>query len=642
MKCPNEKCNQQVQPDWKVCPFCQTPIKSSSGPPSSGGIIDSVVRADRVVMGDYHEAPDPSIRQQATQTGIHCPICHQIVIGANHFACPKCKRTHIHNSHQDPVTYLCSECSAALKNVQGKIGEGDTFGSGRYVVRNLLGQGGMGQVFLVTDKEWQRDFAFKFLPSDLSSDQRAIESLRNEAGLMAQLTHERLARLYDMGSEGNRHYLKMEYIEGKTLDDILAGHPNGCLSIEEVLRYTKGIVEGLQYLHEKHVVHRDLKPGNIMIKNDGSVKILDFGIAQLIKDTMTKVTNKPSTGTLIYMSPEQLQGRPLSPKSDIYSLGIIIYELLKGEPPFHTGPIYEQHLNAEPNPIEELSYNINSCILRALAKSESERYGDCQSFEIALEEAISRDADIECLPESDNFEAAQAKKPQPLSDEEFEVYISRGDSKKDISSIKVMTDSQAERLFEYEYNRKKEHKLCTNEYCFESLGSISNIQATYLGQLPADEESGSLVFQSLRQITDEQAFRLAKFAGNQLGIGILQNFSDRQALALSQFGGKMLNLNFDESKEIGLTNRQAEYLASFKGNELNMYGLTEISNNQARILASFRGNVLGLFGLSFLRENQARALKEFKGNVRLTVFPDKESIEIAKLLGILDEESQPY
>lgn len=177
MKCPNPKCNEEVQANWKVCPFCQTLINPDSGITPPGGIIDSVVKADRVVMGDYHEASDPSVRQQATYTGMLCPICHRLVKD-DWFECPECKRKYIHTIHQDKNSYVCSECAAKAKGnsiiTSGEVGIGAVIAD-RYELKSVVGEGGMGTVFAAIDQKLGRKVAIKLLSGESREEQKGTK-----------------------------------------------------------------------------------------------------------------------------------------------------------------------------------------------------------------------------------------------------------------------------------------------------------------------------------------------------------------------------------------------------------------------------------------------------------------------------------
>lgn len=246
----------------------------------------------------------------------------------------------------------------------------------RYRILRQLGQGGMGSVWLAEDILLDgKLFAIKMLPSILVSNKRAYNQLKAEALVSMKLVHQNIVALRAFEENGNNPFLVMDYIEGETLDDLLErrGTKN---SQEEVVRLLKPIAEALDYAHKEGVVHRDVKPSNVMIRKDGHPFILDFGIAREIQETMTRVTGKMSSGTLMYMSPEQLNGDSPKPTQDVYSFAAMVYECLTGDPPFCRGAIEDQIKNKSPDPLPS-GISIGSAVMAGLAKSPQERPLNC-------------------------------------------------------------------------------------------------------------------------------------------------------------------------------------------------------------------------------------------------------------------------
>ena len=277
--------------------------------------------------------------------------------------------------------------------------------AGRYRVVRQLGQGGMGSVWLAEDTQLDnKPFAIKMLPSVLVSNKRAYRQLKDEALVAMKLVHPNIVQLRAFEENGGNPFLVMDYIDGETLDDYLAEHigttrasaavnapaarsTSGTggspvlsgLPESEVIRLLKPIAAALDYAHSEGVVHRDVKPANVMIRKDGHPYILDFGIAREIQETMTRVTGKLSSGTLLYMSPEQLRGQPPKPAQDIYSFASMAYECLKGEPPFSRGQVEYQILNEQPPPLPD-GVRLSASIMRGLSKKPGDRPDSCVSM----------------------------------------------------------------------------------------------------------------------------------------------------------------------------------------------------------------------------------------------------------------------
>ncbi len=271
---------------------------------------------------------------------------------------------------------------------------------GRYRVVRQLGQGGMGAMWLVEDTLLDnKPFAVKMLPSILVSNKRAYAQLKAEALMAMKLVHPNIMQIRAFEENDGNPFLVMDYIDGVTLDDYLAEHggyvtqrrgeaesqsgrarspsaPSGGLPESDVLRILRPIAAALDYAHGEGVVHRDVKPANVMIRRDGHPFILDFGIAREIQETMTRVTGKLSSGTLLYMSPEQLMGESPKPAQDVYSFAAMAYECLKGEPPFVRGSIEDQIKNKQPEPLTGNAI-LTAGIMAGLAKKPEGRPATC-------------------------------------------------------------------------------------------------------------------------------------------------------------------------------------------------------------------------------------------------------------------------
>jgi serine/threonine protein kinase len=227
---------------------------------------------------------------------------------------------------------------------------------GRYNLRRILGRGGMGIVWLGRDERLDRDVALKFLPDEVFFDPVALDELKRETRRCLDLTHPNIIRIYDFISDEQAAAISMEYIDGKTLAELRIEKPNRIFEVEEIRGWIGSICQALHYAHaDAGVVHRDLKAANLMITSRGQVKIADFGIAQSMADSMSRRTIRrgTSSGTLAYMSPQQLNGEVARPTDDIYALGATIYELLTGKPPFHSGDVSFQIRLGVPKSVAE-------------------------------------------------------------------------------------------------------------------------------------------------------------------------------------------------------------------------------------------------------------------------------------------------
>jgi len=257
--------------------------------------------------------------------------------------------------------------------------------SGRYELLTELGRGGMGIVHKAHDTEMEINVAIKMLPKHLAQDPRSVQMLKREALASMKLSHPNILRLHHLEEDPEGKFLIMEFVDGKNLTQILDDSPNHKLKKEDVIRYGIEACKALEYAHQKKVLHRDIEPSNMMVDSDGTLKIADFGIARIMKDSHTRHTGTVTSGTLLYMSPEQIQGERSDAQSDIYSLGISLYELLNGEVPFRSGDITHQHLHKKPMPIDGVPAWLNRVILKCLEKKPEDRYQNAGELLDALE-----------------------------------------------------------------------------------------------------------------------------------------------------------------------------------------------------------------------------------------------------------------
>jgi serine/threonine-protein kinase len=201
----------------------------------------------------------------------------------------------------------------------------------RYRIVGLLGKGGMGEVYRADDLTLRQPVAVKFLPEALTNDPRRLEQFRNEVRVGRQVSHANVCRVYDIGHAERLHFLSMEYVDGEDLASLI--RRTGRLPTGRAIEIARQLCAGLAAIHEKGILHRDFKPHNAMIDRDGNVRITDFGLADFASE-FSPGGKDIGAGTLAYMAPEQLEGRDVTTRSDIYSLGLVLYDIFTGEPAF--------------------------------------------------------------------------------------------------------------------------------------------------------------------------------------------------------------------------------------------------------------------------------------------------------------------
>jgi serine/threonine protein kinase/tetratricopeptide (TPR) repeat protein len=310
--------------------------------------------------------------------------------------CPKC---HFDNPSDSS---FCSKCGTVVQpseeiafsqteTLQTPIKElttGSTF-AGRYQIIEELGKGGMGKVYKVFDKEIEAKMALKLIKPEVAADKTTIERFRNELKIARDISHKNICRMYDLGKEASNYFITMEYVSGEDLKSFIRRSRQ--LVVGTAIFIAKQVCEGLAEAHRLGVVHRDLKPGNIMIDREGNAKIMDFGIARSIS-TKGITGAGVMIGTPEYMSPEQVEGKEVDQRSDIYSLGIILYEMLTGRVPFEGDTPFTigiKHKSEIPKDPKELNAHVPSdlsrLVLKCLEKDKEKRYQSANELRTDLE-----------------------------------------------------------------------------------------------------------------------------------------------------------------------------------------------------------------------------------------------------------------
>ena len=274
--------------------------------------------------------------------------------------------------------------------------------SGRYRVDEPIGRGGMASVYRGYDLTLGRVVAIKLLRKDLAGDSAFRTRFRLEAQAASRMSHPTIVRVYDAGEDSEMApdgtvspvpFIIMELVQGSLLKDIIARGP---VPVPDALRYVDGILEALEYSHRAGVVHRDIEPGNVMVTDAGQVKGMDFGIARAVSDSSSTVAETTQIlGTAAYFSPEQAKGEPVDARADVYSAGVVLYELLAGRQPFRgETPVAVAYQHVSETPVapseinETVPRSLDAIALRALAKDPFQRYQDAASFREALDAAI--------------------------------------------------------------------------------------------------------------------------------------------------------------------------------------------------------------------------------------------------------------
>ena len=315
----------------------------------------------------------------------------------------------------------------------------------RYAIIRTLGEGGMANVYLAYDTILDRNVAVKVLRGDLANDDKFVRRFQREALSASSLNHPNIVEMYDVGEDDGQYYIVMEYVEGKTLKQLLK--KRGSLTITEVIDIMSQITDGMAHAHDSYIIHRDIKPQNIMILENGLIKITDFGIAMAMNSTQLTQTNSVM-GSVHYLPPEQANGKGSTLRSDIYSMGILMYELLTGGVPYKGDNAVEialKHLK-EPLPsirkkLPELPQSIENIILRSTAKNPQNRYKDAremhQDIITAMDESranerkynyVYSESDIEETKMLDNA-VKEVKESEKMRKEDI-IRLDREESKK--------------------------------------------------------------------------------------------------------------------------------------------------------------------------------------------------------------------
>ena len=323
----------------------------------------------------------------------------------------------------------------------------------RYEIIRSIGEGGMANVYLGHDIILDRNVAIKVLRGDLSNDEKFVRRFQREALSASSLAHPNIVEMYDVGEDDGTYYIVMEYVEGKTLKQLLK--KRGSLTLSEAIDIMSQLTDGMAHAHNSYIIHRDLKPQNIMIKDDGQIKITDFGIAMALNATQLTQTNSVM-GSVHYLPPEQASGKGCTIKSDIYSMGIIFYELLSGSLPFRGDNAVEIALKHMKEPLPNLRdenpsipQSIVNIIKRSTAKNPKNRYDTAREMHEDLLTALD--------DERMNEEEYKYKYPESENDnrKKEKLKSAEDDITEDIKMIPSDEENQEENQEQKEKKKKK-------------------------------------------------------------------------------------------------------------------------------------------------------------------------------------------
>ncbi len=302
----------------------------------------------------------------------------------------------------------------------------------RYMIIRSIGEGGMANVYLAHDTILDRDVAIKILRGDLANDEKFVRRFQREALSASSLSHPNIVEMYDVGEDNGTYYIVMEYVEGKTIKQLIKRR--GGLTLSESIDIMLQLTDGISQAHEAGIIHRDLKPQNILIRDDGCIKITDFGIAMALNSTQLTQTNSVM-GSVHYLPPEQASGKGSSFRSDIYSMGILFYELLTGRLPFKGENAVEIALKHMRDPLPSvrktnpaIPQSVENIIIKATAKNPKNRYADAKEMRDDLltcmnDERLNEPKYEYPFPEHDPEDKAPVKKESKKEEEKTPVEI---------------------------------------------------------------------------------------------------------------------------------------------------------------------------------------------------------------------------
>ena len=379
----------------------------------------------------------------------------------------------------------------------------------RYQIIKSIGEGGMANVYLAYDTILDRNVAIKVLRGDLSNDEKFVRRFQREALSASSLSHPNIVEVYDVGEDGGQYYIVMEYIEGKHLKNLIK--KRGALTIPEVIDIMLQITDGMSVAHDSYIIHRDIKPQNIMILENGLIKITDFGIAMALNSTQLTQTNSVM-GSVHYLPPEQANGKGSTLKSDIYSMGIVMYELLTGKLPYRGDNAVEialKHLK-EPMPsireeFPNIPQSVANIIMIATAKNPKNRYNDAREMYEDLKT---------CLDSSRSKEKPAIFKHSEIDGDDTRVNKQLKLKEVTSESEEAVEEPIAKQISEADFNKKQNKLLITLATVFTALIVVVASIVVLLPQITTRKEikitdvSGMSVSKAI-DVLQDQGFKVA-------------------------------------------------------------------------------------------------------------------------------------
>lgn len=379
----------------------------------------------------------------------------------------------------------------------------------RYEIIRSIGEGGMANVYLAEDTILNRRVAVKILRGDLASDEKFVRRFQREAINASSLSHPNIVEMYDVGEDDGKYYIVMEYVEGKSLKSLIK--KRGGLTLPEVMDIMYQLTDGLACAHASYIIHRDIKPQNIIILDDGRVKITDFGIAQALNRHELTETNSVM-GSVHYLPPEQANGTGTTIKSDIYSLGIVMFELLTGKVPFKGENAVEIAIKQMKDPMpsvrdykENIPQSIENVILKATAKNPKNRYDSALEMQEDIKTALREDRRDE--------ERISFKYPEFEKQEE-----------KEVLSRSAKTKETEEQIKEEEKESKSNKKLGIIAIV---IGLIIVLSAAALFLIPALNKVPEVTIPDVTDMDKDEAIRTLEKAGLEVEIKAKEEYSDK-------------------------------------------------------------------------------------------------------------------